>query len=339
VEALAAREGGRCLSIASAGDNALALLAGGAGHVVALDLNPAQLACLALRVAACRELNHREFLELMGSRASNRRPELYRRCRVQLDADSRRFWDANPAEVAGGVGGAGKFEGYFALFRRHLLPLVHDRKRVARLLAGGGAEERERFYRDHWDTWRWRLLFRVFFSRWVMGRMGRDPEFFRYVEGSVADRILERTRHALTALDPADNPYLHWILTGSHGEALPFALKEERFETLRSRLDAIEWHQLSLEEYLARNPEERFDAFNLSDIFEYMSQENYEALLARLRLAARPGARLAYWNMLVPRRRPEWMAEIVRPLDQLARRLHERDRAFFYTEFVVEEVM
>ena len=66
------------------------------------------------------------------------------------------------------------------------------------------------------DTWRWRILFRLFFSRVVMGRLGRDPSFFRYVEGSVADRILARTRHALTALNPADYPYLQWILTGHH---------------------------------------------------------------------------------------------------------------------------
>ncbi len=31
-----------------------------------------------------------------------------------------------------------------------------------------------------------------------MGRLGRDPEFFRYVEGSVAERILERVEYALT---------------------------------------------------------------------------------------------------------------------------------------------
>ncbi len=40
------------VSIASAGDNALALLGAGAARVVALDLNPAQLACLELRVSA-----------------------------------------------------------------------------------------------------------------------------------------------------------------------------------------------------------------------------------------------------------------------------------------------
>ena len=58
------------VSIASAGDNALALLGAGAARVVALDLNPAQLACLELRVAAYRTLSHAELLCLMGSRSS-----------------------------------------------------------------------------------------------------------------------------------------------------------------------------------------------------------------------------------------------------------------------------
>lgn len=339
VEALDVERGGRCLSIASAGDNALALLAGGARHVVALDLNPAQLACLALRVAAYRELSHAQLLELIGSRPSTRRRDLYRRCRSQLDPDSRAFWDAHSSEIDAGIGGAGKFERYFAVFRRCILPLVHRRRTVARLLAGGALPERERFYREHWDTWRWRLLFRVFFSRFVMGRMGRDPGFFQYVEGSVAEQILRHTRYALTALDPAANPYLHWILTGTHGDVLPFALREAQFEAIRDRIEAIEWHLLSLEDYLARHPDERFDVFNLSDIFEYMSASNYEALLTRLVAAANPRARLAYWNMLVPRRRPQHMAGLLRPLDDMSRRLAERDKAFFYMDFVVEEVV
>ena len=29
-------------------------------------------------------------------------------------------------------------------------------------------------------------------ARWVMARLGRDPSFFKYVEGSVGDRILAR---------------------------------------------------------------------------------------------------------------------------------------------------
>src|SRR5206468_952893 len=67
LEGLAIRPEHVCLSIASAGDNTLALLSRGPQRVIALDFNPAQIACLELRVAAYRELNHRELLTLMGS--------------------------------------------------------------------------------------------------------------------------------------------------------------------------------------------------------------------------------------------------------------------------------
>jgi S-adenosylmethionine-diacylglycerol 3-amino-3-carboxypropyl transferase len=338
VQALNLEKGGSCLSIASAGDNSLALLAAGAERVVALDLNPAQLACLALRVAAYRTLSHGELLELIGSRPSRRRRALYQRCRGKLDAAARRFWDGRGSAIDDGIGGAGKFEHYFALFRQRVMPLVHRRATIERLLCGGSREQRLTFYRQEWDSWRWRLLFKVFFSRFVMGRKGRDPSFFRYVEGSVAGHILDHTRSALTELDPADNPYLHWILTGTHGAALPYALQETQFETIRSRLDRIEWHQLCVEDYLARYPEARFDAFNLSDIFEYMSRQDYEALLLQIIAAANSGARLAYWNMLVPRARPRRLAGRLRPLTELAKGLYARDRAFFYRDFIVEEV-
>lgn len=337
--ALDVQPGDTVVSIASAGDNALALLGAGAARLVALDLNPAQLACLALRVAAYRELDHAGLLELIGSRPSARRAELYRRCRPLLTPAVQAFWDRQPEAVAGGIGGAGKFENYFRLFRQRMLPLVHSRRMVEALLRGGSAEERERFYQEHWDTWRWRLLFQVFFSRFMMGRLGRDPAFFKYVEGSVAERILARTRHALVALDPAENPYLQWILTGTHGTALPWALRAENFDAIRTRLDRLEWHELTLEAFLARETGVRVDKFNLSDIFEYMSEENTAALLDRLAAASRPGGRLAYWNMLAPRRRPESLAHRLRSRDDLAAPLFAQDKAFFYSALVVEEVL
>ena len=339
LEALAVQPGDVCLSIASAGDNTLALLTRRPGRVVALDLSEVQLACLELRVAAYRELDHPGRLELIGSRPSRRRGDLYRRCRPQLSATAQSFWDANPRAVERGVGGAGKFERYLALFRRWLLPLVHGPGRVARLLQGGSFEEREAFYRSEWDSWRWRALFRLFFSRAVMGRLGRDPSFFRYVEGSVAERILARARHALTRLDPAENSYLQWILTGRHLEALPFALRPENFEPIRDNLDRLEWHPLSLEDYLGRAGSGAVQRFNLSNIFEYMSLPNYHALLGQLLEAGDAGGRLVYWNMLVPRHRPPELAGCLRPLSEIAAELHARDRAFFYSDLVIEEIV
>lgn len=338
LDALDVQPGDVCLSIASAGDNTLSLLTRDPSRVLAVDLSPAQIRCLELRIAAYRCLSHEELLELLGSRPSDRRPSLYDRCHDALSGEARVFWDARPDEIAAGIGGAGKFERYFRLFRRRVVPLVHRRATVAQLLTPKGARERAEFYERRWDTWRWRAMFRLFFSRMVMGRLGRDPSFFRFVEGSVSDRILARARHALAVLDPAQNPYVQWILTGGHGHALPHALRPEHFETIRARLDRVEWMCGSLDDCLAARGDREIDRFNLSDVFEYLPEERYHDLLRALLRVGRPGGRLVYWNMLAQRRRPEEMAESLRPLDDLARELHARDKAFFYSALRVEEV-
>lgn len=338
MQSLNPRPGTTLLSIASAGDNALALLGGGPERVIALDINPAQIACLELRVAAYRELEHAELLELIGSRPSRKRASLYKRCRSLLSSEAVAFWDNHSNEIESGIGGAGKFERYFQTFRTRVLPWVHGRQRVEELLQGGGPEKRRTFYDEKWNTWRWRLLFQLFFSRFVMGRLGRDPAFFKYVEGSVADRIFRRAEHALTVLDPAGNPYLHWILTGTHGTALPYALREENFDRIRAHIQRLEWHLMSVEAFLKREPDLRLDGCNLSDIFEYMSMDSMTAILEPLVAACHPGARLAYWNMLAPRSRPDSMANRLRPLDELSNALFAQDKAFFYSRFIVEEV-
>ncbi len=333
------QSGDTCLAIASAGDNALAMLARNPHRVVAIDLNSAQLACVELRVAAYRSLQHGELMELMGSRQSRRRQELYRRCRDGLSDDAKRFWDRRSAAISRGIGTAGKFERYFEIFRKAVIPLIHSRPTVDRLLRGGTLSHRRIFYREQWDTLRWRALFKIFFSRFMMGRLGRDPAFFNYVEGDVAGRILDRARHALSELNPAENPYLQWILKGRHTTALPFALREENFEAIRANLHRLEWRLCSIEEYLDGVATGTINRFNLSDIFEYMSMENYQRVLEKIVRTAAPEARLVYWNMLAPRSRPDSMSHQLRPLSELARRLHLQDKAFFYSALVVEEVV
>jgi len=337
-EALDVRPGHVCLSIGSAGDNTLALLTRQPARVIAVDLSPAQIACLELRVAAYRQLAHAELLELIGSSPSARREALYHRCRPLLSPAARRFWDAQPGDIAAGVGSAGRFERYLAVFRRWVLPLVHPQSRVTHILAPHSPGERAAFYRHEWDTWRWRVLFRLFFSRCVLGRLGRDPRFFDYADGPVTSRLLEQTRHALTDLDPSVNPYLQWILTGRHHSALPLALRPEHFEPIRAHLDRLEWHCGAVEDVLETLLPASIDRFNLSDIFEYMSPAGHAALLERLARAAKPGARLVSWNLFVARHRPARFGDRLRPLGALAARLHAQDKAFFYTDLVIEEV-
>jgi S-adenosylmethionine-diacylglycerol 3-amino-3-carboxypropyl transferase len=339
LEALNIQSDTTCLSIASAGDNTLAMLSRRPRRVIAIDRSAAQLAVLELRVAAFRELKHAEVLALHGSVESHGRQELYERCRRHLSNAARDYWDRRLELIEVGFGSAGRLERYFRLFRSWVLPFAESRGRIEQLLTEKSSPERVRFYDSEWNNLRWRVVSRIFCSRLVMGRLGRGPELFRYVEGEVAGRILERTRYAMTKLDPAVNPYLCWILTGRHRDgALPFSLRAENFEAIRGQLDRLEWRCCSLEEFL-ESPPCAFDAFNLSDIFEYQSAENYEQLLCRILHAAKPNARLAYWNLLVPRRRPEALGNFLTPLKLLSDSLFARDKAFFYGSFVVEEVV
>ena len=335
-EALApVARGGRLLSIASAGDNALALLTLDPAEVVAVDLSRAQLACLELRMAAFRSLDHPELLAFLGVTASASRIETYRRLRLDLTVSARDFWDAHAEAIARGMIHVGKFERYLRAFRRYILPLVHSKRTIEQIRKPRSRAEQVEFYDQRWDTWRWRCLFRVFFSRAVMGRMGRDPAFFAHVQGSLGTRILARTRHALTALPTHSNPYLAYIITGTYPPgALPRYLQPDHTRTIRDRLERLRLVQGSL----PSAGEGRFDGFNLSDIFEYISPSEHERCYAALLDRANPGARLVYWNMLAPRGCPAGENGRVSPLVEPAACLHARDRAWFYQAFHVDEV-
>jgi S-adenosylmethionine-diacylglycerol 3-amino-3-carboxypropyl transferase len=336
VRGLAPVAGARCLSVASGGDNTFSLLARGAAHVLAVDLSPAQIALVALKAAAFRRLDHGPLLAFLGVRAARDRRAVYASLRSGLDPASRTYWDGNLPAVEAGVIHAGRLERYFRLFRRFVLPLVHSRAVVDAALSPRTLDERARFYRDVWDSWRWRALGRVFFSRGALGYFGRDPEFFRHARGPVAAPILDRARDAFTLLPTHDNPYLRYILTGTFGAALPDYLLPAHHGLIREALQRLELRVAPLDEVLAKLPSRSIEAFNLSDVAEYMDLVAYHRLLAAIRRVAAPGARLAYWNLLATRRRPEAMNAWLEPREEEAARLHGEARAFFYRRLVLE---
>jgi len=338
LDALTPAPGKRILSIASAGDNSLLLLSRGA-EVVAADLSAAQLACTDLRCQAICALDDASALAFFGFFPAADRAQTYQALRDRLTPAARVFWDAHPEDIRQGILHAGKFERYFQLFRRRILPLSQSRARVQDLLTPGKSPaERERFFRSTWNHWRWRLLFYSFFNRRVMGRAGRDPAFFHQVEGSVARRILARCEHALVTLDPAANPWLGYILTGNFTRPLPEWTQPETLAGIRTHAHQLHLFHGGIEDAAAAHGGGGFDGYNLSDLFEYLTPAATEALYTQLIDTARPGARLAYWNLLVPRTCPDALRDRVQPLSDLAAELHARDRTFFYSAFHVDEV-
>ncbi|MBO9712282.1 DUF3419 family protein [Sphingomonas sp.] len=335
VEALGPRPGGTLVSIGSAGDNALAMLLCDPAEVVTVDLSAAQVACIRLRVAAWPVLSHGELLELLGFAPSQRRGELLDRALADVDADTAAFWQTLRTQViAEGAGALGKFERYFGVFRRWLLPLTHSRRTVEAIFEPRSQAERAAFLK-RWNNLRWRSLLKLFFSRAAMGAFGRDPAFFDHVEGSVSDHVARRIEHAFVANDPVENPYLRWIMTGTHGPTLPLPFRPEHHATIAARLDRLRIVHGTIEDAAAGGL--KADGWNLSDIFEYMSPPAFAAAYEGILNASNPGARLVYWNMMVPRSVPETLSDRVQPRPDVAGPLAARDKAFFYRALLVED--
>ena len=337
IPALGDPKGETLVSICAAGDNALAMLLTDPARVVAVDLSPAQLACLRLRMACYAHLTHGDFIELTGSRPSARRGELLDKAARTLDIADQEFWAARKSEVIKyGIGGIGKFEKYFRIFHSYVLPLTQSRKNIRSVLTPKPIEQRAAFLDETWNHRRWRLMLKLFFSNKVMGKLGRDPAFFAHVDGDLSDHVGGRLSHAMVDLDPSENPYLHWVLKGTHNHALPLPWREDSFEIIKSRLDRLDLRLGSLEAFVSS--EEKAAGYNLSDIFEYMSEPVFNAVYASIVDASLPGARLVYWNMMVPRRVPGVMAGRIETMSDLERAGKAADKAFFYSDFVVEQV-
>jgi S-adenosylmethionine-diacylglycerol 3-amino-3-carboxypropyl transferase len=338
LEALDIQPGDACFSVGSGGENSLSMLARAPSEVVAVDLSPAQVACIEIKAAGFKALSHGELLELVGIRDSTRREALYAKVRGLLPPEARRYWDGNAAVLGQGLVSAGKFESYFRLYRQWVLRLVHGRRELDGLFTPRAPDERRRYYREVWNNWRWQALMRLFSSRFMLARHARDPSFFRYVEGGVSAPIFERIERALTELDPSRNAYVQWVAYGRFGDVLPHAWRAGNFEAIRANAHRLRTEVASVESYLARAPDRSIDRFNLSDIFEYVSAAASEEVFDAIARCGRPGGRAAYWNMQVPRRRPERLAHRLNALEALGARLHRETATMFYSAFHVDEI-
>jgi len=357
LESLNIQENDICFGILSAGDNVFSMLAENPKKVVALDISFPQIALAKLKKEVFNSLSYEEMLEFMGVMKSDKRIEIYDRIKENLDKEVKEYWDFNKEAIQKGIIHAGKFEKFFKIFREKILPFVHSKKRIEKLLEKKSRQERIEYYDKYWNNFRWNLMFKLFFSKYIVGKLGRDKEFFRYAEKNISEEMEERSRYALCELNPYENPYINYILTGNYRkDCLPYFLRKENFDKIRKNLHKVEILQSSVEEYLDQI-DFKIDKFNLSDIFEYMSAENYSKLMGKIYDNAENNALLAYWNLIVERNSEKLDykktdSEIAvtgketnvngkkyERMKELDRKLHEKDMTFFYTDFVVEKVI
>lgn len=330
------------LSICSAGCNALALLLAGARRVVALDISAAQAALLKLKLAAIEHLDHAGLLELLGVEPGDPVAR-YEALRPQLAEPLQAFWDARRSTLAEGVVNAGRLERYFRGFQdEHLSRLVAPDV-IQRLVSFDDPAAQGAFFDAAVASPAFREAYVAYFGQENLAQRGRDPAQFRHVtEGDVGTVFFNRLRSLCHRVSIAQSPYMTYFFTGrlpadAHRVAY---LRRENHARLRSLLPRLSVEVTELGAYLDRQPEGAFSKANLSDIFEYMSDGDAQALMGHLAARMRPGGRLAYWNLLVDRSSVSCGGvPHLRHLRDAAVALHAQDRIFFYGAFHIEELV
>ena len=318
IDALATGPGDTVVVVSSGGCTALSLLAAGAGHVVAVDLNATQNHLVELKFTAVRSLGPEDAVAFLGGWpcARSRRWSHYRRLRGSLTAPARSYWDAHRRNLERGVLGAGVSERFIGVVMAALRLAIHPPSRIRRLLACTTLDEQRRFYESEWDNRRWRLLFRVLLNRAVF-RHTYDEAFFRHVDNPSFPRhfrtLAERT---LTEVPVRTNYFVHQMLTGSYPRGveggLPPYLDPALAPGLPGALGRLSLVDGAFVEELRSRPDSSVDGFALSNICEWLDAEQIDELFAEVVRTAVPGARLVFRNFVgwteVP---PRWRATVV----------------------------
>ena len=328
------------LCIASAGCNVFALALEKPRRIVALDLSPAQICLLKLKISAIGLLDYDDFICLIGLSDSTgeRRLEQYLRVKTNLDERTQQFWDARADVIQSGISSAGRLDLYFKKFREEKLVNFINHEIVTQLIQSSTLEEQgEVFSRVNLAGLKYEIF--QFFGQEPLARFARDPAQFRFVDkADLQSEVWRRFVDVFTRTRVRDNYFLRYFLTGEYPtaekKASPYLL-EANYPALRGAVKQIEISEIDLETFLQQDAQGKFSKIALSDVFEYMSEEHADRVFALLGRAMRPGGRVAYWNLFVNRQAK--LNSGLTELSELSTQLSAKDLLWLYQNFNVYE--
>lgn len=327
---LCINKGDTGISVASAGDNTLAMLIYEPERIYAFDVNETQLFCCELKMACFKSLSYKETLILLGVCQGDRIP-LYRKVRNTLSEKARKYFDENIGIIENGIIHVGKFERFFGIFRKFIIPLFSTNKKFRYFSAIDNTEKQWKFYKKHICNRRLNAIFKVYFGYRVMGKLGRDERFYDYVDDKEesGNDIKGRFEFGIKNTANAYNPYVNYIINGRYSKrSLPFYLRRENYEKIKKNIDRI----TLINGDLTSLGGIKADFANLSDIFEYMSEKEFSENKTKLSEIMNENGRIAYFNM---QNRRYIDSNVFVRNKTLSEQLFRRNKSWFYRDFLV----
>jgi S-adenosylmethionine-diacylglycerol 3-amino-3-carboxypropyl transferase len=333
IEALDAGPDDSIVVVGSGGCTAFSLLAAGAGHVTAVDVNRAQNHLIELKLAAITLLSRTESVAFLGARdcAAIERIDAYAALRPRLTSGARTYWDEHLSAIADGVLDAGVTERFIRLVVLALRLFVQPRARIERMLACDSIESQQSLFERDWNTVRWRAFFRLLLNRAVF-RRAYNPAFFAHLDRpSFAEHFRRRAEHALTELAVRDNYFLHHMLTGRYpvgvAGGVPPYLTEAGYAVAATSCDRLTLVDGTMTDHLRTLPDGSVSGFTLSNICEWLAPHEIDALFNEIVRTAVPNAKLCFRNFVGWTEVPPRFRHVVSEDRERGERMIQRDRS------------
>jgi S-adenosylmethionine-diacylglycerol 3-amino-3-carboxypropyl transferase len=332
--ALQIQPGEVIVTIGSGGCNTFELLLENPGRIFAVDINPCQSHLLELKRAAIRRLDLYDLHAFLGLKQTRNRAEVFEWLKSDLSAPALAYWRSRPKSIEDGVVYQGRYEKFLRYFRK-TLHLVQGRWRIDGLFRCQSLDEQRDYFDRIWNTVQWRTLFHLLFNKQVLARRGLSADYFRFDDGaaSFADSFFQRSKRALRDIPIATNYFVAQYVLGRYtsADATPAYLRKEPLAVIRERLNRIEIVTADLKVWLTGRQENSVDRASLSNICELMNPAETARTFEQVARTARPGARICFRNLMIPREVPENLRAKIQLLESESRQLLERDRSFAYS--------
>jgi S-adenosylmethionine-diacylglycerol 3-amino-3-carboxypropyl transferase len=329
------------MSITSGGCNTLGFLAYDPRAVYTVDINPSQSSLLELKIAAIRHLTHPEFIRFLGLVPSNDRLTTYGTLKKHLGRQSAQFWDHRYRIVEKGFLMRGRYEDFVKVVGK-LIRLIQGKKRIDHLFDEKDLGQQKEYYKRCWDIRRTRLIFNLFFNKRVLARRGLEADYFHFDDGSAsfAESFFRRFKKAANDIPIKDNYFLHLYLKGKYRslDEAPNYLKRDHFEMIKQRADRISIVTDDAKRWLASLPDNTFDCLSLSNICELMDAADTKRMFQETRRTAKPGARVCFRNLMLPREVPEELRASIQKDEALSSEMMNTDRSFVYSKVAAYRV-
>jgi S-adenosylmethionine-diacylglycerol 3-amino-3-carboxypropyl transferase len=341
------------VAIASGGCNVMSYLAADPARITAVDLSPAHVALLRLKIAAARNLTSWEdFYRFFGEASSAENIRAYdENLKAHLDPQTRYYWDRR------------------TLFGRRLSAFgtgLYRKGLLGRFIAAGHAfaglsgyslegllscrtleEQRIYFERNIAPLFGNRILQRLTGYRASLFGLGIPPAQYEALCGGrpMHEVLLERLRVLACNFPVAEN-YFAWqafgrrYASGDPGQVPPY-LERRNFTMMRERSNRVDVRQASITDELAGMSPGSVDRIVLLDAQDWMTGAQLTQLWKAINRATSPGARVIFrtagGTTVLPGRIPADMLARWTYHVHKSRELGGRDRSSIYGGFHLYE--